>query len=69
MIRLTDVTPEDAPLPQDGYFHLEISHENYNALYSLALLAASNRQRLQIRTKDEAVPTSVAPISYLVLDW
>jgi len=69
MIRLSDVTPDDAPLPQDGYFYLEIGHENYNALYSLALLAASGRQRLQIRTRGEAVPTAVAPISYLVLDW
>lgn len=69
MIRLRDVTPADAPLPQDGYFYLSSDHPNYDALYSLALLAANGRHRLQIRTRDDAVPTEPAAISYLVIDW
>jgi hypothetical protein len=68
-IRLTDVTPEGAELPLDGYFALEADHPHANALYSLAMLAASGRHRLQIRTKDEVVSTSRAPILYLVIDW
>ena len=68
-IRLTDVTPEDAALPLDGYFSLGSDHPHANALYSLALLAASGRHRLQIRTKDEVVATSRAPILYMVIDW
>lgn len=68
-IRLSDVAPANATLPQNGYFQVELDHENYNALYSLALLAASERRRLQIRTKADAVPTAVAPVSYMVLDW
>lgn len=69
MIRLKDVTPAGVDLPQDGYFYLESEHPNYNALYSLAVLAASGRHRLQIRTQGDAVPTSPARVSYMVLDW
>jgi hypothetical protein len=68
-IRLADVTPEDASLPLDGYFFLESDHPNASAQYSLALLAASGRHRLQIRTKAEAVATSRAAILYMVIDW
>jgi hypothetical protein len=69
MIRLRDVTPADATLPQDGYFYLDRDNTNYDALYSLALLAANGRHRLQVRTIGDAVPTEPAPISYLVVDW
>jgi len=68
-IRLEDVTPADAVLPLDGYFSLETAHPHANALYSLAMLAASGRYRLQIKTKAEAVPTSRALIQYMVIDW
>jgi hypothetical protein len=68
-IRLEDVTPADAVLPLDQYFSLETNHPHANALYSLAMLAASGRHRLQIKTKGEAVATSRALISYMVIDW
>jgi hypothetical protein len=68
-IRLQNVTPTGIVMPRDGYFHLDLNHENYAALYSLALLAASGRHRLSIRTTDDAVPTSPANVQYLVLDW
>lgn len=68
-IRLQNVTPQDAVMPKDGYFWLKLDHENYSALYSLALLAASGRHRLSIRSVTDAVPTEPAEVEYMVLDW
>lgn len=68
-IRLQNVTPAGAVLPKHGYFHLWRDHENYDALYSLALLAASGRHRLSIRSVEDAVATSIASVEYMVLDW
>jgi hypothetical protein len=68
-IRLQNVSPQGAELPKDGYFSLLLGHENYAALYSLALFAASGRHRLSIRTVQDADSTSPAEISYIVLDW
>jgi len=66
-IRLANIPQESTP--QSGYFLLNQSHPNYNALYSLALLAAVNRYDLQIRTANEIVPTEAAEVSYMVVDW
>lgn len=68
-IRLTNVMPDDAVMPKDGYFDLKRSHENYPSLYSLAMLAASGRHRLSIRSVDDADPNSSAEVDYMVLDW
>jgi hypothetical protein len=68
-IRLQNVTPEGAELPKDGYFLLPLSHDNYSALYSLALFASAGRHRLSIRSVTDADSASHAEISYLVLDW
>lgn len=68
-IRLENVTPQGEPLPKNSYFQLKRDHKNYDALYSLALLAASGRHRLQIRSSADADPGEYAEISYLVLDW
>lgn len=64
-IRLDLETP-DAPL--NGYFHLELSHPNYAALYSLAICAAVNRIPLLVRTRGAISPTATAIVEYLVLD-
>ena len=69
IIRLENVTPSDAELPQFGYFLLRREHDNYDSLYSLALLAATGRHRLQIRANEDAVSTETAIVNYLVLDW
>jgi hypothetical protein len=66
-IRLADLPLEHTP--QNGYFRLEQTHSNYNALYSLALSAAVNRYELQIRTVDEISPNETAEVQYLVVDW
>jgi hypothetical protein len=66
-IRL-DIPAADAP--QNGYFQLLQTHENYNALYALALACAVNRHPLQIRiTADDITPDEVAQVQYLVADW
>jgi hypothetical protein len=65
--RLADIPPEATP--QNGYFRLEQSHSNYNALYSLALVAAVNNYDLRIRTVSDIVPTDTAEVAYMVVDW
>ena len=66
-IRLADIPASDTPL--DGYFRLNQSHPNYDALYSLALTAAVNRYDLRIRTTDDIDPTKYADVQYMVVDW
>jgi hypothetical protein len=58
-----------ADLPLDGLFELHQSHQNYNALYSLALASAINGYTLQIRTAGEIDPSHYAPVRYMVVDW
>jgi hypothetical protein len=55
--------------PRDGYFQLNQSHPNYNALYSLALSAAINGYQLSIRTQADITPTEFAVVRYMVVDW
>jgi len=67
----TDITleiPADEQ-PKDDYFTLELTHPNYNALYSLALSAAVNGYALLIRTTAEIVPGEPASVEYMVVDW
>lgn len=55
--------------PMDGYFRLDQSHPNYNALYSLALSAAINGYPLSIRTVTDITPTEHGVVRYMVVDW
>ncbi len=55
--------------PKDGYFRLNSTCDNYNAMYSLALSAAVNRLPILIRTEEEISPRSEATVEYLVVDW
>ena len=55
--------------PKDGYFQLNQSHANYNALYSLALSAAINGYKLRIRTESDITPTEYATVRYMTVDW
>lgn len=64
-IRLEDPEHE----PKDGYFKLKRDHPNYNALFSLACMAAMSRRPLWIRARDDIVPTQNAEVLYLVLDF
>lgn len=67
-IRLADLPPEQTPGP-DRYFGVGTSHPNYNALYSLILVAATNGYDLQVRTEQDINAQSNARIRYLVVDW
>jgi hypothetical protein len=60
---------EPGVTPRDGYFLLRRNHPNYNALYSLALVAAVNRYLLQIRTRAEITSREHAEVAYVVVDW
>ena len=68
-IRLDGLPPEDTP--KDGYFQLKKSHQNYDALYSLALTAAANRLDLTVRiVGDDIKPTGAYPdVNYMIIDW
>jgi hypothetical protein len=66
-IRLEGLDPSVTPL--DGYFRLEQTHPNHNALYSLALVAAVNRYDLQIRTVADITNQAHAEVLYMVIDW
>jgi hypothetical protein len=59
----------EAKQPENGYFQLDKTHSNYNALYSLALVAAVNRKDLQIRTASDVKRTEPAVVLYMVVDW
>ncbi|HSF30828.1 MAG TPA: hypothetical protein VLK82_10205 [Candidatus Tectomicrobia bacterium] len=55
--------------PKDGYFLLRKNHPNYNALYSLTLVAAVNRYVLHIRTWAEITNQEYGEVAYMVVDW
>ena len=55
--------------PKDELFFIEKSHENYNSLYSLAVVAAVNGYPLQIRTTGNIVGSEYPVVSYLVVSW
>ena len=65
-IRLADT---GGVLPRAGYFRLSMDHNNYNALYSLALSAATNGLRLHIRTAVDITADEIADVLYMVVDW
>jgi hypothetical protein len=58
-----------ADQPAEDYFVLSQTHENYNALYSLALASAINRYDLTVRTVGDINPGDAAEVEYLVVDW
>lgn len=72
--RLAGLSAEETP-GGENYFYLLRSDDNYNALYSLLLVAATNRYDLQARVFGEIKPaTATAPgedahVNYLVVDW
>lgn len=65
-IRLQIPTSEQ---PKNGYFELPTSHDNYDALYSLALSAAVKGIPLQIKTHGEITPADFPNVHYMVVDW
>jgi hypothetical protein len=71
-IILINPKPENS-IPNSGgysYFSLLKSHDNYAALYSLALTAATNRLNLSIRIVGNNIAAATDPeISYMYIDW
>ena len=57
-----------AQQPSKNYFRLLQDHENYNALYSLALAAAINGYDLLIRT-NPVQPGEDAFVEYMTVDF
>ena len=67
-IRLANIPADDTP--QDGYFTLTKDHPNFNALYSLALVAAVNRYDLNIRARgNDIVAGQPTNIGYMTVDF
>lgn len=68
-ISLANIPTEDTP-GQGGYFFLRLNHPNYNALYSLALTAATNRLDLLIRIVGSDIsPNSRPDVDYMTITW
>jgi hypothetical protein len=77
--RLKDLRDDESPpegwtaakdTPGGGrYFDLRRDHVNSNALYSLALVAATNDLNITIQTEDSINPDSSAVIQYMFVDW
>ncbi len=63
------VINSSGPRSHKDYYFLPKSHGNFNALYSLALAAATNRYILNIRTVDTITPSEVAEVQYLVQNF
>lgn len=68
-IRLDFEPPAGEPKPKDELFHLKKEHENYNSLFSFALMAAANGYELVIRTMGSITAEEYPGISYMVIDW
>jgi hypothetical protein len=65
VIRLTD--PQH--MPKDGNFKLRLDHPNYNALFSLACMAAMSGKYISIGTEEDIVPDEEADVTYVLLRW
>jgi len=55
--------------PKDEYFYLLLTHPNYNALFSLASMAAMGGRVLWVRTVKDITPTEYGEVEYMVLDF
>ena len=54
----------------DTYFQLELEHPNFNAIYSLLVVAAVNRYQIRLRLEDYEPPDPPPTIvRYVVVDW
>ena len=61
---------QNTPIPANGYFTLQRSHENYSSLYSLALAAAVNDLELTVRIDGtDIVANQAVSVEYLVVNW
>jgi hypothetical protein len=69
----TQITLLDLPkdqTPARGIFVLLKEHLNYNALYSLALVAATNRYALHVRINEESITDEEEPtIQWMAVEW
>ena len=66
----SSTTGQSTPVPANGYFQLQRSHENYSSLYSLALAAAVNDLELTVRVVGNAIVANQATsVEYLVVNW
>jgi hypothetical protein len=52
-----------------GYFVIQKTHENYNALYSLALVAATNGYSITVKTVGDINQNEPATVGYMFVDW
>ena len=57
------------PAPKYNYYQLLLTHPNYNALYSLALSAAVNKNKLRVRTVQEIDANQIAEVEYLLVNY
>lgn len=56
------------PSPKDGYYHLELKHANYAAMYALLLSCISLGNEITVRVYRNINATEHATVEYLVVD-
>lgn len=61
--------PYTGPAPKDRYFHLALSHDNYNAIYALLLTAAVNRYEVKVRLEGDIDASKRGEVAYVYVDW
>lgn len=55
--------------PKQGYFTIPKSHENYDSLIEVLMMAANKSMVLNVRTKPHLNSSGYAEVVYLVLDF
>jgi hypothetical protein len=59
----------EAEAPRGGIFRLRRTAANYNAMYSLALVAAANRLPIGIKTVGDISPQESAVVDFVRIRW
>ena len=55
--------------PKSGYYEINKSHSNYEALVDVLIMAAETRTILKVRTQEQLNQDGFAQVVYLVLDY
>lgn len=57
------------PKPKDDLFYIDRNHENYNSLYSMAMMAATNRQVFEVGGPHPITPEKEGYVVWAFVDW
>jgi len=55
--------------PRSGYYYVSRTHANFDAVSALLDLAATNRWKVQVRTRPDLDSNGYAEVVYVVVDF